>query len=274
MFGASQSFGYTQDAAPTQQAPKAARQEDKQTCVPVTVRILQDAVARHAETNEVLIHGTEAANVHVVGVVENLVQQSAMLEFTVNDASGRMKVRYYGAGAEGFAGLANGRYISIIGALRTSPTAHISAMNLQAVTAADDVSYHMIEVAHAALRLKNPTKAAPKGFTAESTPAKGLGLTLSSNTLSPAKVEAPVSFGQAPVSMHTPPKADLRSSVVDVMNAVKESAASEEGITISAIIGRLAGRDAPSDKVRSIMMALVDEGEVFNTIDDDHFAMI
>ena len=27
--------------------------------------------------------------------------QSAMLEVTVNDASGRMKVRYYGAGAEG-----------------------------------------------------------------------------------------------------------------------------------------------------------------------------
>lgn len=145
-------------------------------------------------------------------------------------------------------------------------------MNLQAVTAADDVSYHMIEVAHAALRLRNPTKAAPTGFTAE-TPAKGLGSTLSSNTLSPAKVEAPVSFGAAPLSMHTPPKADLRSSVVHVMNAVKESAG-DEGITISALIGRLAGRDAPSEKVKSIVMQLVEEGEVFTTIDDDHFAMI
>jgi len=278
MFSASQGFGYGDAAAPTQQAPKAARQEEKQTCIPVTVRIVQDAVARHAESQEILIHGTEANIVHIVGVVEGLVEQTAMIEFQLNDGSGRMKVRYYtpSGSSEGATGITTGRYISVVGNVRTSPAAHVSAMSLQAVTSADEVSYHMIEVAHAALKLRNPTTAATLGAAVPVsdpiTPAKqGLGFGQGfgqGSTVSPVKMEAP--FVAAPVAMQTPPKADLRSAVMDLLRQMQESAGAE-GLGLSTIAGRT---QASSEKVKDILSSLVDEGEVFTTIDDDHFAVL
>jgi hypothetical protein len=286
MFGSSQAFGYGGEAAAPTQAPKAARQEDKQTCIPVTVRILQDAVARHAESQEVLIHGVEASIVHLVGVVEALVQQSAVLEFQINDGSGRMKVRYYGSGSgsiEGLPGLANGRYVSIVGNLRTSPAAHVSAMSLQASVTADEVSYHMIEVAHAALRLRNPSKAAGLrvglAVTDPITPAKGLGLGLTGSALSPAKDEAPPvppaesqTLSMAPVAAQTPVKADLRSVVIDMLTKGKETVG-EEGMTIASLLKTLTPGQAPTDKVKDVLSQLLEEGEVYTTIDDDHFAI-
>jgi len=281
MFGSSQNFGYSGDAAPATQSdtPKRARQEDKTTCVPVTVRILQDAVARHADSQEILIHGMEASIVHIVGVVEALVEQTAMVEFQINDGSGRMKVRYYtssNSASAGLTGLAAGRYVSIVGNVRTSPTAHISAMNLQAVEGANEVSYHMIEVAHAALKMRNPTAAASlRAGAAVSdpiTPAKPMGLGFGgavNNTVSPMKVEAPA-FIEAPLSMHTPPKADLRTVVVELLRQVQESAG-EEGLGLSAILSHT---QASNEKVKDILSKLVDEGDVFTTIDDDHFAII
>ena len=63
-----------------------------------SVRLLLDAhAAGEGKGEELQLHGTECANVTLVGVVENLVQQATMLEFTINDASGRVKVYTYSA---------------------------------------------------------------------------------------------------------------------------------------------------------------------------------
>jgi len=286
MFGSSQGFGYGDVAAPTQEAPRRARQEDKQTCIPVTVRILEDAVARHAESQEILIHGTEASMIHLVGVVEALVEQSTMIEFQLNDASGRIKVRYYTSGAAAVKGLTAGGYVSVVGQLRTNPAAHVSAMSLRPIASANEVSYHMIEVAHATLRLRNPTKAAALRTKAAAvdpiTPAKqGLGMGFGAgsspaSTMSPAKHEAPAPVPQpavtAPVAMQTPPKADLKTAVVDMLTQVKESG-SEEGLEVSAIVKALS-QQAPAEKVRSMLATLVDEGDIFNTIDENHFGAL
>merc|ERR1711976_314741 len=138
----------------------------------------------------------------------------------MGDATGRMKVRLYatGAGSIDVAGLERGRYVSVVGNLRTSPSAHISAMCLQPVESADEVSYHMISVAHAALRLRNPSKASPMAVTPpKQTADVGLGLGNEGNKLPPAKIEPPVfaGFGEpAPPAQPAQPQ-DLRSAVVD-----------------------------------------------------------
>lgn len=279
MFGSMSGYG---DAS-TQEAPKKARQEENATCMPVTVRVLQDAIARHKDSQEVLIHGKEVAYVQLVGTVEQLKNQSATCEFVINDASGRMNVRYYGTGSgamEAIKGVAPGRYVSIVGNLRTSPSPHISAMTVQAVASADEISYHMIAVAHAALRLKNPTKSAGLSIgatvTDPTTPAKlsqglAFGGAGTANTLSsPVKAEGPV----AVQAMQTPPAKqpqDLRTSVVEILRQVQEQG-SAEGVDVSMLLGRIAG--ASSEKVKDVLNTLVDEGEAFTTIDDDHFSMI
>jgi len=47
-----------------------------------------------------------------------------------------------------------GKYIIVAGQVRTSPELHMTAVNARLVRSADEVSYHMIEAAHAALKLQ------------------------------------------------------------------------------------------------------------------------
>jgi len=279
MFGTSQTFSSGADAN-MGAAPVAKRVEEKQTCVPVTVRILLDAVAARAdEGSEVLIHGSEAGVIVLVGVVEALVQQTAMLEFQLNDASGRIKVRHYGSGLTD--SLTPGRYVAIVGNLRTSPAVHVSAMSLRTVSQADEVSYHMIDVAHTALRLRNPTlangiPAAKAGLSLPgsnvamdpSTPAK---LSKAEDIISPVKAEPPVATHIAPMAVQTPPpKTDLRSSVMKVLRQEQERGC-DEGLALSSLVSQL---EASSDKIKGIMSELVNDGDVFTTIDEEHFAVL
>jgi len=227
-------------------ATLAKRVEEKTTCIPVTARMLLDAAsARQDEGSEVLIHGSEAGVIVLVGVVEALVQQSAMVEFQLNDGSSRIKVRHYGSGLTD--NLTPGRYVAIVGNLRTSPAVHVSAMSLRAVSQADEVSYHMIDVAHTALRLRNPNlangiNAAAAGLslagsttaTGPSTPAK---LSKEAGIMTPTKAEAPPpSTHIAPAAIQTPPpKADLRSSVLQVLQQEKDKVG-DEGLALSALL--------------------------------------
>jgi len=278
MFGSSQTLSSGAEAMVT---TPAKRVEEKTTCVPVNARMLLDAVAARAdEGSEVLIHGSEVGVIVLVGVVEALVQQSAMLEFQLNDASGRIKVRHYGSGLTDT--LTPGRYVAIVGNLRTSPAVHVSAMSLRAVSQADEVSYHMIDVAHTALRLRNPALANGSNVAAAGLPLAGsitatdpitpAKLSKETGIISPMKAEAPVSSTHmAPAAIQTPPpKADLRSSVLQVLRQEQDKVG-DEGLALSALLVQL---QAPSDKVKEIVSALVDEGEVFTTIDDEHFLLL
>jgi len=272
MFGSSQAFSSPAGAAPE----KKARVEEKQTCVPVTVRIIHDATAaaKVSESPEVLIHGSEAYMVHLVGVVESFVEQTAMLEFQLNDASGRIKVRHYVSGTalgERLSGISAGRYVSVIGNLRTSPAPHISAMSLRAVSSADEVSYHMIEAALATLRLRSPAASGGLALTAGVTPTKRVE---GESMISPMKVDAPVQV-VAPETVtsafvQAQPSTDLRSVVLKVLREEKDKVG-EKGVELAAIFAKC---QASSSKVQELMTKLVDEGEVITTIDDEHFEVI
>jgi len=282
MFGSSQGFG-GETASPT---AKRTRQEEKQTCVPVTVRMLQSAVAdRTDESAEVLIHGSETGVLHLVGVVEAVVQQAAMLEFQLNDASGRIKVRHYTSGAglgDSIVGVSSGQYISVIGNLRTSPAVHVSAMSFSTVKSADEISYHMIEVALATLRLRAPAVAAVGGtfsagglsLSVDVTPTKRLEQT---STISPMKVDAPVQLlspeSAAPPALQPAGTTDVRSSILAVLRQEHENAG-EEGLALSNVLAKLVHCKVHADKVEGVLQDLVSEGEVFTTIDDEHFSLI
>jgi len=264
MFGGSQGFSFgetsTQQASPV----KRVRQEEKQTCVPVTVRVLESAFAARAdESSEVLIHGSEVGVVHLVGVVEGLVQQTAMLEFQLNDASGRIKVRHYGAGlGEALKDIAAGQYVSVIGNLRTSPAVHVSAMTLRAVSSPDEVSYHMIEVALATLRLRSTAAGSPDPLTPVKRAEAG-------TTISPVKADAPMQIIAPEPTVQK--SADLRSSII---TALQQETASAEGVALPSILAKLAHCQTSTQKVKEILSDLVNDGEVFTTIDDEHFSAI
>lgn len=263
-FGGSAGYGASQNnpfASQGQtQAPEKRRQEDKQTCMPATVRLVLDAQRSVEEKGaELQLHGAEVANVTLVGVVEGLLRQATMLEFTLNDGSGRVKVRHYqnSESSSKEDGLVAGRYASVVGSLRSSPTVHISAMSLRPVTSADEVSFHMIEVAHAALMMKRGGSQAPPKSTIAVQPGSAPPAAMPAAT-------APVAASPAAAPE------DLRSTVMKVLQ--HEGDSRPEGVPIAVILERV--KASPANEVRTVLTQLVTDGEAFTTIDDDHFSPI
>jgi len=279
MFGSSQGLsfgaGYASQEAPdaTNTPQKRTRTEDNQTCMPLTVRLLSDAAAKADNGTELKVHGADLVNFVLVGVVEGLVKQATGLEFVLNDASGRVKVRHYQSAEEATTDLASGRYVTIVGGLRMTPMLHVSALSIRPVRSADEVSYHMIEVAHAALKLKHGGSRAPEeAFT---TPAKLLTSPVApSDPLTPPKAsqeDPPVAtpmLGQTPTVSVALTGNALKEAVMAVFR--KEGEGNAEGVAVSSVFAHL--KATSQETIRGMVTQLVDDGELFSTIDEEHFA--
>merc|ERR1712232_136953 len=275
---------------------KAPKKEERVSVLPVTVRILEDAAAKAKASGadgSPEIFGTEPGMIILVGCVESMTKQASSVEFVLNDATGRMRVRYFGG--EGDRQLENvevGRYVSVAATLRTSPAVHLSAINLRLVRSADEVSFHMIEVAHAMLNLTRPRSAiAPvKEATMVTTPSpKRVSPTADVNmeVVTPPKESTAPAFAAPeheeakPASFAAPSPAAPGNALVgaplrDAIKAILQEEANagrEEGLHKDVISRRLA-KPTPQAQVLEAINELVDGGDVFSTVDDDHFGIL
>jgi len=260
----SQGFGATPltQAGGQDGGQKAAKQEEKHTCLPVTVRMIETAIAK-AEGGDVLFNGIDPSMLMIVGMVESVSKQAQSLEFVLNDSTGRINGRYYANGPElEVEGVEAGRYISVSGNLRTSPEKHISATTLRLVQSADEISYHMIESAHAALKPLQPEKP----------------LMSQPMMTQPMDISAPKIASQPPAAVFsapTPAKGGglspeaLKAAIVAYLQ--KEGEGKDEGLNIDVICK---GVSSSNVDVKSTLAKLVADGDVFNTIDDNHFSAI
>jgi len=266
MLGTSQSFAFT-PAIPADPMAKKPRQEEKQTVLPVSIRLLETAAARAAasESGSISIHGSEPGMLLLVAVVEAWMQQSMSVEFRINDGTGRLKARYYITDRQlkDVEGLGAGQYVSLFGNVRTAPEFHFAVAGIRPVRTADEVSYHMIEVVHTAMKLQRCTSTAqPK----------------SPKTPEPKQLES-LSNGAIPASstleLQTPVKtvlegAALRTAVLDYLKT--EGDGKPEGLEFDAVCTRF--QPAASASVREALDHLVDAGDVFTTIDDMHYSCV
>jgi len=299
MFG-SQGFGMTSlggmDSQPTQAvaADKKPRQEAKDVCLPVTIRAIDAAVERRGETGEDLkFYGcVEPQMILLVAAVETVNRQATSLEVTLNDATGRVKGRWFlTEPQEGeLDSIVPGSFVSAFGEVRTSPVKHIALKGMRPVESADEVSYHMIEAAHAMLKLTNPGGRKEKEPT---TPAPKKKETINeeeevassaAKALTPEKPQQQVvepvvamevtttkpSAPAAPSAKAGPPAgAELRAAVLAIL---REASMGPEGLQVDAIAQR-AGVAAASE-LKAILNELLEDGELYNTITEEHFAAV
>lgn len=277
MFGGVQSFGGSSPAfgssagfpsqpiVAAQDAAQKPRQEEKQTCLPVTVRMIEAAVERRGESGEegLRFHGTEHGVLILVGLVEACVRQSASAEFTVSDGTGRIKARYYSGGD--LEDVGPGRYVSMFGQIRMAPVVHFAVAGMAAVESADEVSFHMIEVAHAALKLGTSkadfTTPPPKKPVLRST-----GLTEPATT----GVAAVAALETSPPKTSPMSGKPLRAEILRFLQA--EGEVHPEGVGFSAVCAHVEG--TPANEVTIALEGLVGEGDIFTTIDDEHFSCV
>lgn len=288
MFGSSQTLtfgagGYSQDVGASQMQTstpeKKARTEDKQNCVPVTARIISDAVAKRAEgSSEIQIHGIEVANVVLVGVVENLNHQATGLEFTLNDGSGRIKVRHYNNGSDTASGIKAGEYVVIVGGLRTLPQLHVSALKLRPAQGADEVSYHMIEVVHSALQLRRKDEAGSKDLATPASKAKPVVEVSPPKAMeveaAPASTPAPVA-NPAPAAAAALPPLKGEQALKEALLEILRNKAPEQGMPVADFVTELGQRIAGGEsEIKAALERLVEDGDAFEPLDPGFYACI
>mmetsp|Transcript_21492 Transcript_21492/g.49156 ORF Transcript_21492/g.49156 Transcript_21492/m.49156 type:complete len:283 (+) Transcript_21492:78-926(+) len=282
MFSTSQAFGTQAPMGAQEVTPKKARSEDKQTCLPTTIRAIETAISESTEGGSIRFYGTEQSMLILVGVVENLVKQAASMEFSLNDATGRIKARFYMSDRQAAAldRLAVGSHVSVFGNVRTAPVTHLAVTGMRLVESADEISFHMIEAALAAVKLqkaqggvmmplKKPALAAeavttePSRSAVEfSTPKKAPAARMPMPELEPAPQPKPA---QARLEGKA-----LRSAVIAFLQ--KEGESRPEGVSLSDVCEQF--KPASADDVGKTLEQLVGDGDVFTTIDDDHFQCV
>merc|ERR1719356_2016333 len=208
----------------------------------------------------------------LVGQVEVISTTSGSLQFTLNDSTGRVQARYY-SDAE-MESIEAGKYVAVAGQVRTAPAMHISVTAMRLVQSADEISYHMIEAACAALKLQRgrfePSTPMPKRQPAELSSQVSPPKDSAYGAAAPPPTAAVASTPSMPAATSVKPQlggAELRSAIASFV--LKRGEGSEEGVSIATICGQFL--PASEMSVRTTLEQLITDGELFNTIDDDHF---
>jgi hypothetical protein len=279
MLGAGNSFAFTQSVPGQSGAARNPRQEEKQTVLPVTVRLVEDAVKRTAAEPEscsgggLMIHGVEAGMLLIVGVAEAWSRQPMSIEFRLNDGTGRIKARHYLTDRQlgDMEKLGAGQYVSVFGNVRTAPELHFAVAGIRVVQSAAEVAYHTIEVAHAMIKVQN----GPSQPKSPKMPESRVALLPMTSTV-PAAAEfqtlAKVAEPQQQVSgTKVALQGDaLRSAVLSFLKA--EGEGRPEGVEFCALGAHFGG--AAEAELQQVLELLVDAGDVFTTVDDMHYSCV
>merc|ERR1740129_2591251 len=206
-------------------------------------------------------YGTEQSMLILLGVVEGLVRQAMSIEFSLNDATGRIKARFYMSDRQAAAveKLAPGGHVSVFGNVRTAPEKHLAVTGMRLVESADEVSFHMIEAALAAETLTAPTMRS--------------GMELSPPKQAPAQVERIPQLEPVMPAKPAPARLEgraLRSAVAAFLR--REGESRPEGVARSDVCDHV--KPTPEGDVNRTLEQLIGDGDVFTTIDDDHFQCI
>jgi len=284
------SMGGLDSTQPTQAmagegAAKKPRQESKDTCLPVTIRAIDAAFQAKGDDGEDLrfFGCAEPSMVLLVAAVESVARQAASLEVSLNDGTGRMKGRWFLTDPEDAVldRIVAGSYVSLFGELRAAPMRHISVKGMRPVESADEVSYHIVEVAHAALKLQGKgvgntvglTALAPEkaeAATSSSVPQPSLAATAAAPAAAPAVLEPqaanPYAAAAAAKVAAPPSGAELRATV---LAALRDGGVGPEGLHLDVISQKAGGAE-----VKAIVSGLVDDGELYTTITEEHFAAV
>jgi len=238
----------------TQQASgfDPARPEEKHSSLPATIRMIEAAVQQSDGQLQagLRFHGFEFEMVLLVAVIEVMVRQPTIVEFCLNDATGRIRAKYYVTEQppKVLDELVPGNYVTVFGTVRTAPTLHFAVAGLHKVTSADTVSYHMVESAHTILKLKQLKSQPPK--------------------VAPVAQPAAVATQQLqPVAVRLEGEA-LRNAVL----AALRRCCGPEGMALEAVVD--ATRPTPRSAVCQVLEQLQEEGDIFTTIDDAHFQCV
>ena len=226
------------------------------TMKPLTVKMLKRAIdARQTPDETLVVNGVPVHNLTVVGKIVGVESKSSYVLYKVDDSTGVCDVKVWSDqdGDQTAEPIEVGAYVRVYGSVKTLANEHMIAAHTQQavckITDHNEVTFHMLEVVYASGH-------------AEKTKVSG---------------------GAAPANAYTVPQqapnvaanGDLGSEEIDVsiMGVLKQFAEGEQGMTVDEIASKQNGKFT-RDAIKAALEEMSNGGEVFTTIDEDHYAAV
>ncbi|XP_024019745.1 replication protein A 32 kDa subunit B [Morus notabilis] len=227
-----------------------AKNRDVQALLPLTVKQINDAIMPGNEKSEFLIDGVDVNNVKLVGIICDRVGRVSDVTFMLDDGTGRIdcnKWFHEAVDANEMEGILDGMYVCAHGRLKSfQGKRSLNVFSIRPVEDYNEIASHFIECIYVHVYNNRSRK-------------------LHGGANTQPQVTNPInqSFGQS----NTDASKSIEEKVLDFLHHPM-CLAREEGASIDYIINQL---KIPHDKITIAIENLVREGNVYSTVDDNHF---
>lgn len=242
----------------SQGSPSGGRTRNpNQSLRAVTIRQIYMAEQTHSDA-EFVIDGVETTQITLVAQVVAASKQATNITYKLNDGTAEIKAKHWLESSEEDPighGQSEHVYIRVIGTLKTfSGERQINAVHTRLITDPMEIYYHLIQAQFVHLHYTKGTVGASGGGASAAV------------TTAPSAYQA---GGKAQKSRfdHFPP---LQRRILEVLERLMPE--HEQGVHVTVIAGGLQS-DASIDEIGSTMEKLAEEGHIYATKDDEHFAI-
>lgn len=237
------------------------RAKGEQTVFPVTIKQINDA---STGDDQVKIDGRDVNQVVIVGTVLTIDAQALAINYSMDDGTGRIDVRWWSDAENGESAdekrsiISEMTYARVVGKVRNfQGTKQIVAFDVRPVKDFNEVTYHMINAVQ--VHLAHTTAAsAPVD---NNGPGFGFGA-------APVAQNTPAATGAAPMTGGA--DSNLNEIQKSVMEIIDQHGAGEMGCEFGAVKAQLGNR-FDEGQLREAIEFLSSEGHLYSTIDEDHF---
>ncbi|EGD80905.1 hypothetical protein PTSG_01490 [Salpingoeca rosetta] len=258
------------------QSPADAGIKRISTVTPVCVKQVKDA--QRGDDTSFIVNGVAVDKVALVAVIRNVQQKATRISYNVEDHTGLIDVMQYLSGGddeeepqvpEEVAQNREGRYVRIVASIRAGEddSKRLNAFLITPIDDHNELTYHFLNVVYANLvsshgilgeRKLGLQAGQPRGSQPSQAGMAGQGMGTATNG--------------ATAFNNTPMDTGLPRNLQAVLNVIQtEGSASETGVGMSTILDRLRPQGFNEPQIRSAVEELLNEGQVYSTVDDDHF---
>ncbi|KAM3226394.1 hypothetical protein ACQJBY_058830 [Aegilops geniculata] len=229
-----------------------------QTLLPLTVKQIMDASQTNDDKSSFVVNGTEVSTVRLVGRMMNKAERITDVRFILDDGTGRIEVNRWANETSDNTEMGlvkDGDYVIVNGGLKGfQGKRHIVAYSVRLVTNYNDITHHFLYCIYVHLDLAKAKKSATQPQ-----------VTANASTWN----QAPPPNNQAQ-TLSASGNAGGQELTDMVMNVFHDPVLVnlEHGVSIAQVASRLNISDALA---RSTVAHLIDLGNLYPTIDDNHY---
>ncbi|KAF8610498.1 replication protein A, subunit RPA32 [Ceratobasidium sp. AG-I] len=241
----------------SQGSPSGGRTRNpNQSLRAITIRQIYMAEQTHSDA-EFVIDGAETTQITLVAQVVSASKQATNITYKLNDGTAEIKAKHWLESSEADPighGQSEHVYIRVIGTLKTfSGERQINAVHTRLITDHMEIYYHLIQAQLVHLHYTKGTPGSTGG--------------------------APVTTATAPSAYQASGKGQqskftnfplLQRQILETLDRLMPE--HEQGVHVTTIAAGLQS-DASIDDIGSTMERLAEEGHIYATKDDEHFAI-